>query len=691
MDEVDDLFSLGEAQAQEELLALEPVRRTLTGDVESPVAHVRLDMPQPHMDRTFDYEIPQKFASVPVGARVVVPIGQRKVDAFVVARDSQTTVSGALRPLARVYSDLPVLSKNVERLCEVIAQRQAASVADCLRLAVPQRHARAEKEFVTCDAPKFDLRMAPQTCGVWDQYAGAADFIAHIGHRGAASVRLAPAHKIVQMVKPIVETTLSRSKSILIVVPTPVIANSLARQLADLDEPIAVMTSQTDQAQRYTQFLAVRFHHARIVIGTRNAAWAPIENLGCAVIVDDHHSAMREPRSPYIHVRELLRVRCELEDATFMSLSYAPSLPLIHAARQGEIELIEPYVWNHSTSVHVLDAADFVYESAPWSRMPSSVFSVIRSGLEKGPVLVTVPRAGYIPLVACARCRQIASCSQCGGTLEIDSPQAPPHCHVCAAPAIPFRCPNCHFTKLRAVRIGSHRTAQEIGRAFRDVPIHLNRVGESISQVDGKPKIVVSTPGVAPATVDGYAAGVVLDAGYLLHSVNLDAETYFLRSVAHIAARIKPRNQGGKLLVVGDVPHQLISLVTSSWDAWARKALIERETLSQPPVSVWCEVTGEWDDLRTFLSILRTRALASGLELDHEVPLEAILIGGAHGVIPGMSVLGPQPARGAQRTIFLRFDENLRVHRTSLIRAAIREVSAAHAAPTLRVKMDAML
>ncbi|MDP9800027.1 primosomal protein N' (replication factor Y) [Arcanobacterium wilhelmae] len=690
MNGMDDLFTLGDAQAQEQLLALEPVHRTLTGEVESPVAHVRLDMPQPHMDRIFDYEIPKKFNSVRVGARVVVPVGQRKVDAFIVARDSVTTVAGALRPISRVYSDVPVLSPEVLRLCEQIAARQAAPVSDCLRLAIPQRHARTEKEFDESLAPRFPLRTQKAQMGIWGEYAGGEALFSHLaeGGRYIASVRIAPGHRLIGLISPVIEASLAVGKSALVVVPTPATAHALAQQLSDLGEPVATMVAQSDHAARYQQFLAVRFGHARIVVGTRNAAWAPVENLGCVVMVDEHHSAMREPRSPYVHVREILSTRSELEGCAFIALSYAPSLPL---AATRNVDQIVPRVWNHSSAPHILNAADFAFESAPWSRMPSSLFAVVREGLESGPVLVVVPRAGYIPVVACARCRNIAQCTECGGTLGIDSPDAPPRCSTCGQPADPFVCRHCGFTKLRAVRIGSNRTAQEIGRAFRDVPIHFPRVGAPPAPIDSKPRIVVSTPGAEPSLVGGYSAGVIIDSGYLLHSAHLDAHTYFLRSLAHTAARIRTRRDGGKLLIVGNAPRELVQLVDAPWDEWQAEQLRERASLGQPPLSVWCEVTGQWDDLRRFLATLRNRALASGLAMESEVPLEAVLTGGAHGVIPGMSVLGPQPAKGNNLTVFLRFEEADRVQRTALIAAALREVAADHSAPSVRVKVDSML
>ena len=182
MRNVDALPGLGElAQLGEQrsLLDAVPVSHDVVGEVAQPVARVHIEMPQPHMDRVFDYLVPAKLDDeARVGARVMVDVGQRQVAGFIIERDSRTETGGKLRPLRRVVSPMQVLTPEIYELCQRIAARQASSVSDVLRLAVPQRHARAEKEFVERGYPEEKPPSVPEP-GLWGAYRGGPAFVTH--------------------------------------------------------------------------------------------------------------------------------------------------------------------------------------------------------------------------------------------------------------------------------------------------------------------------------------------------------------------------------------------------------------------------------------------------------------------------------------------------------------------------------
>lgn len=690
----DELFGLPDFGHQEELLSLSPVARRV-GGVDRPVARVLLDMPQPHMDHLFDYEIPEKMAAVEEGARVVVNVGQRKVDGFVVGRSEVTQVA-SLRPLARVVSPMRVLTPEVLELARAVAARQATPVADCLRLAIPQRHARAEREFFD-DPPSFG---APKVLddAPWSAYIGGPEFATEVraGSHPSAAVQMRARDRVHHLLPFLLSAVREAGESVLIVVPTPTIARQLAADVERLvGETPALMLSQDEHATRYRTFLAVLTGRARIVVGTRAAAWAPLEKLGMVVVVDDHHSALRERRSPYVHAREVLALRAKLSGASFVSFNFGPSPELAAMVQRGQVRWITPALSEHRGGVpQIMAAQDFRTEGIDLARMPSSVFAVTREGLTRGPVLFLVPEAGYVPVTACNRCRELATCPVCGGWLAISHPGAPLQCSRCSQVVRQFRCASCGGGQVRAARIGSQRTAQEVGRAFRGTPVHVAGVGQSAG-LDGSARIVVSTPGVVPDVEGGYAAAVVLDSGYLLRSNRLDAEVHFLRTIAHAAAHTRARSEGGKMLVVGDVPTPLVGAL-HTWDmaGWAEGVLSERGPIALPPTSCWVEVRGDHAGLRDFLGLLRAvSAQAEGSPSSGaprsggaDLPVDALLGGGAHDVVPGIAVLGPQVA-GDGLVAYLRFPESERAEKTAAVYAAVREASARRVAG-VRVRVD---
>jgi primosomal protein N' (replication factor Y) len=115
------------------------------------VARVCLDTPLPHLDHPFEYSIPAELAEAArPGVRVKVSFGarRRRLDGFITALSDTPDFSGRLQPLRSVVSPVPVLTPAVWRLVEEVADRQAGTRADMLRLAVPRRHARTERAWL---------------------------------------------------------------------------------------------------------------------------------------------------------------------------------------------------------------------------------------------------------------------------------------------------------------------------------------------------------------------------------------------------------------------------------------------------------------------------------------------------------------------------------------------------------------
>ncbi|GMA19275.1 hypothetical protein [Arsenicicoccus piscis] len=181
-------------------------RQVPTGAVVDPVARVLVDVPLAHLDRPFDYLVPEPLADQAVpGARVKVRFAGQDVDGFVVERVADTEHQGRLAPLRRVVSPEPVLTPEVLSLARWVARRYAGSVMDVVRLAVPPRHATAERAAdaraaagsaaESAAGPEAGSRVgseaAPavptETAGAtgWRDYRAGAAFLSHLASGGS--------------------------------------------------------------------------------------------------------------------------------------------------------------------------------------------------------------------------------------------------------------------------------------------------------------------------------------------------------------------------------------------------------------------------------------------------------------------------------------------------------------------------
>ena len=151
-------------------------------------------------------------------------------------------------------------------------------------------------------------------------------------------------------------------------------------------------------------------------------------------------------------------------------------------------------------------------------RIPPIAWRAAHDALPRGPVLVQVPRAGYLPGVACATCRAPARCPACSGPLRLADARSStgPVCGWCGRVWPAWRCPHCQGTRLRASTVGVERTAEELGRAFPGAAVVLSRADRALPAVPTEQALVLSTPGVEPFAPGGYAAALLLDGDLLL-------------------------------------------------------------------------------------------------------------------------------------------------------------------------------
>src|SRR5579871_1858133 len=125
-----------------------------------PVARVAVDISLAHLDRPFDYLVPASMDQTAVpGCRVRVRFAGQLVDGYLLDRTQTSEHQGRLARLERVISPEAVLTPEIFTLARAVADRYAGTLADVLRLAIPPRHAAAERE-----APAAE-REAPASAG----------------------------------------------------------------------------------------------------------------------------------------------------------------------------------------------------------------------------------------------------------------------------------------------------------------------------------------------------------------------------------------------------------------------------------------------------------------------------------------------------------------------------------------------
>ncbi|WP_028647719.1 primosomal protein N' [Nocardiopsis sp. CNT312] len=603
------LFDLPAGETPRSAAARAPRPKPRSPAERLPVARVAVDTPLPHLDRCFDYRVPADMdeSAVP-GCRVKVRFNNRKLSGFLVERTETSDFPGRLAYLDSVVSPEPVLTPEVLGLARAVADRYAGTLSDVLRLAVPPRHARVEKE----ERPEAPPEPVPEPVdGPWADYPEGPSYLRALrkGRPARAVWNALPGPEWPEAVAAAAGAALAGGLGTVIVVPdgrdVAAVDRALHRLLGEGHH--LALTADLGPAERYRRWLAVLRGGARIVVGTRAAVFAPVRDLGLVVLWDDGDDVHAEPHAPYPHARTVLSMRAHRADAAALIGGHT---------RTTDAQLLLESGWAHPLAADRTtlrrraplvraagDDRELARDGAARSaRMPSLALRAAREASRSGPVLFQVPRRGYLNTLACAGCREPARCDACRGPLAVRGSHAVPSCGWCGRLAGQWACPECGVSRMRAVVVGARRTAEELGRAFPYLTVRTSGRGEVLASVADEPSIVVATPGAEPVAEKGYAAAVLLDGWALLNRMDLRASEEALRRWLNAAALVRP---GATVVVCAEASLPVVqSLVRWDPGGFAARELAERRELGFPPAVAMASVTGAPEHVRELVDQL---------------------------------------------------------------------------------------
>jgi primosomal protein N' (replication factor Y) len=649
-----------------------------------PIARVLPMLSVPHLDREFDYLVSSDQSDdAHPGVRVRVRFHGRLVDGFVLERRTDTDHVGKLAWLDRVVSPEPVLTREIHRLVDAVAARYAGTRADVLRLAVPPRHARVERETAT--APSKPV-VAPVDRARWETYGRGGQFLTALAESRAARAvwQALPGDPWADRFAEAAAQTVQAGRGVLAIVPDQRDVDALWRAATTLlDESCVVaLSAGLGPAARYRRWLAALRGHARLVIGTRSAVFAPVTDLGLVMVWDDGDDTLAEPRAPYPHAREVAMLRAHQMRCAALIGGYARTAEAHALVRSGwahDVVAARPVVRARTPRVVALDDGGYADERDPaarTARLPSVALRAARSALEAGaPVLVQVPRRGYVPSLACARCRAIARCRHCTGPLSLPDSASGAVCRWCGRVDPALRCPRCGSDAVRAVVVGARRTAEELGRAFPGTAVITSGGDAVVAEVAARPALVVATPGAEPRAAGGYGAALLLDSWALLGRQDLRAAEDTLRRWLAVAALVRVRGDGGVVVVVADSSIPTVQSLVR-WDpvGHAEAELTARTEVGLPPSVHIAALDGPADAVPTLL--------------DHtELPDGAELLGPVE-LPPGARRPAGVAAEAPVTRMLVRVPRQQGLALAAALRRAAAVVSARQDIEPVRVQID---
>ncbi|MFP3462412.1 primosomal protein N' [Arthrobacter globiformis] len=661
-----------------------------------PVARVLIESPLPHLDRPFDYSVPAELDDdAQPGVRVRVKFSGQELGGYLLERVAESDAGQPLVPLHKVVSPVAVLTPALQELAGRVAARYAGTVSDVLRVAIPPRVVKVEKELA--DAEPATPPAAPHDLSGsdWTRYRNGAAYLRHLTSGGSPRAALSALQGFgpagwPRLVAEAVGAVRQSGRGAVVVVPDYRDLDRVQAALEDIlpADDVARLTADDGQTPRYRSYLRVLNGSAGVAVGTRSAAYAPVRNLGLVVCWDDGDDLHVEQRSPYAHTREVLLLRAEQEGAACLLAGHARSTEvqrLVDAGWAMPVDADRTVL--RRTVPRVINTADsFEQERDPLARLarlPGAAWRTAKEGLERGPVLVQVARAGYAPSLACETCREPARCPSCQGPLAIAGSAAVPQCRWCSTPAPAWRCVHCRGTRLRRGAAGVLRTAEELGRAFPGKAV-VTSSGQNVkATVPDACALVVATVGAEPVAPGGYAAALLLDGDSLLRRENLRAGEDAVRRWFNAASLVRPATEGGIVVITADDTAAVGALLR--WDpaGYAQRELGLRAELQLPPAVRVAAVTGGSTAVGHFTASATKLLAAEGVELRVAGPAPLLQTAGIQAA--GVQAAGTESV-DVRTLLFIPYAQAATV--TRVLRAAKAAAAAKRTEDPVQLRLD---
>ncbi|MGA7050842.1 MAG: primosome assembly protein PriA, partial [Mycobacterium sp.] len=327
----------------------------------------------PHLDRDFDYLVSaEQSDDAQPGVRVRVRFHGRLVDGFVLERRNDTDHTGKLGWLDRVVSAEPVLTAEIRRLVDAVAARYAGTRPDVLRLAVPARHARVEKEPATI--PPLPV-VSPVDPSDWEVYGRGGQFLSALSESRAARAvwQALPGEPWADRFAEAAAQTVRTGRAVLAIVPDQRDLDALwEAATARIDErSVVALSAGLGPAARYRRWLAALRGSARLVIGTRSAVFVPLSDLGLVMVWADADDSLAEPRAPYPHAREVAMLRAHQARCASLIGGYARTAEAHALVRSGwahDVVAARSVVRARTPRVVALDDSGYAEERDPAAR-----------------------------------------------------------------------------------------------------------------------------------------------------------------------------------------------------------------------------------------------------------------------------------------------------------------------------------
>ena len=275
-----------------------------------------------------------------------------------------------------------------------------------------------------------------------------------------------------------IDRTIGEGRNVIMLVPeialTPQTVNIFCRRYG---ERVAVIHSSLSQGERLDAWRRIRRGDVDLVIGTRSAIFAPIENIGLIVIDEEHEHTYKSESNPKYHAKDVAAYRCGKNKALMLLASATPSLESFFKAKNGTYTLVplrERYGGVKLPDAVIVDMREEL-RLGNMSPISERLLSSLKEAYERDKqAIIFLNRRGYSTQINCKECGEVLTCKRCSVSLtyHTNADGGKLLCHMCGySTPVPKKCPSCSAEKLSFLGYGTQKLEAELNKYIPDMSV----------------------------------------------------------------------------------------------------------------------------------------------------------------------------------------------------------------------------
>lgn len=402
----------------------------------------------------------------------------------------------------------------------------------------------------------------------------------------------------------LIDEMLNKSKNVIVMVPEIALTpQTLNLFMSRYGREVAVFHSALSAGQRLDEWKRVRNENVRIVVGTRSAVFAPLENLGLIIIDEEQEHTYKSEQTPRYSAKDVARFRCAYHKALLVFSSATPSIETFAKAQAGQYTINRLSKRFSSSVLPEVRIVDMLTEAlSQSSNFSEELRSRLQYNLENGKQsILLINRRGYNTFAECKACGHVLTCPSCSISMTYHHANGRLMCHYCGY-SEPFTdvCPECGSHDVRYSGTGTQKIEDELAALFPKARIlrmdadstmgrysHENKLKDF---ADGKYDILLGTQMVAKGLdFENVTLVGVINADQQLNNDDFRSQERTFDLLTQVVGRAgRGQYKGTAVIQTCNPENDVIQIAArQDYDAFFKDELKTRKMLIYPP---YCDI-----------------------------------------------------------------------------------------------------